>query len=284
MRRTAFLLLSGACLLHWAVPVAADPPGPAETLAQVDPAVQDAVPAISIIIDDMGYRLHDGLRALTLPGPVAYSVLPHSPDGASLAEAASRAGKDVLLHLPMQAHANNQLLGPGAIMENMSREQVETTVREDFAAVPHAIGVNNHMGSVLTAEEQPMQWVMEAIKSEGRVLFVDSRTTGRTVAARTAVQNDIPTLGRDVFLDNQEDRQYIRGQLFALIEKAKRDGFALAIGHPKPETLDVLSETLPDLERYGVKLVSLRELLAIQQRRDPSWQVSLSRWPKAVKN
>jgi uncharacterized protein len=282
MRRTAScLLLSGACVLHWAGSAAADPPAPAGT---ADPAADATTPAISIIIDDMGYRLHDGLRALTLPGPVAYSVLPHSPDGASLADAAAAAGKDVLLHLPMQAREDNQLLGPGAIMADMSREQVETTVRADFAAVPHAIGVNNHMGSLLTAEAKPMQWVMEAIKSEGQILFVDSRTTGRTVAARTAVQFDIPTLGRDVFLDDEENRQYIRGQLFRLIEKARRDGYALAIGHPKPETLDVLSETLPDLERYGVRLVSLRELLAIQKRRDPEWQVSLSRWPKAVKN
>jgi hypothetical protein len=272
MRRTAFLLLSGACLLHWGGAVA---DGTFDPAPHVDAAQADSTPAISIIIDDMGYRFHDCMRALTLPGPVAYSVLPHSPDGAELAEAAARAGKDVLLHLPMQARENNQLLGPGAIMENMSRQQVEATVRNDFAAVPHAIGVNNHMGSLLTSE---------AVKSEGPILFVDSRTTGRSVAARTAVQNDIPTLGRDIFLDDREDRDYIRGQLFQLIQKARRDGFALAIGHPKPETLDVLSETLPDLERYGVRLVSLRQLLAIQQRRDPSWQVSLSRWPKAVKN
>lgn len=250
--------------------------------AQDEPA--RPTPVIGLIIDDMGYRLHDGLRALELPGPLAYSVLPHSPSGAALALRAGQGGREVLLHLPMHAQEHNHLLGPGALMQGMSREQFLATLDSDLAAVPNVIGVSNHMGSLLTRQPQPMQWLMQALKARGNLFFVDSRTSGATVAGRVATEAGVPLLARDVFLDNEPDHDYIRGQFFRLVEKARFNGSAIGIAHPKPETIDVLADLLADLPQIGVKLVSLQELLAIQQRSQPPWQLSSSRSPRAAKN
>lgn len=236
----------------------------------------DALPAIGIIIDDLGYSRHDGLRALALPGPIAYSVLPHTPAARMLAEKAHELGKDVLLHLPMEAMDGNRALGEGAIMNAMTREEVLRTVIGNLASVPHAIGVNNHMGSLLTAQWQPMQWVMEALRDQGQLIYVDSRTTARTVARLAADEERLPFLSRDVFLDNERGADYVRRQFRELLGRAHRDGHALAIGHPRQDTLSVLEEVLPQLERQGIRLARLHDLLALQQRSHTSWQTSSS--------
>lgn len=241
-------------------------------------------PAIGIIIDDLGYNGQDGLRALALPGPLAYSVLPHTPAAVMLAEKAHELGKDVLLHLPMEALDRNRLLGEGAIMSAMTRQEVFDTIVGNLASVPHAIGVNNHMGSLLTTERQPMQWVMEALHGQGNLIYVDSRTTTRTVARIAAHDQQLPFLSRDVFLDNEGGEDYVRRQFQELIARARQEGHALAIGHPRDDTLRVLEEVLPILDRQGVRLVRLPELLTLQQRSHPSWQLSSFHSPRAARN
>jgi polysaccharide deacetylase 2 family uncharacterized protein YibQ len=255
-------------------------------------AVADAdepLPAIGIIIDDLGYSLADGERALALPGAVTYSILPRTPLASTLSQRAAVLGKDVLMHLPMEAEHGNQQLGPGAIILGMSREEVVQTMIDNLATVPDAIGVNNHMGSVLTAELEPMTWVMQALREHGNLMYVDSRTTPRTVAARAASAQQLPFLDRDVFLDNESGYDYARQQFLALISHARRHGHALAIGHPRPGTLRVLEEFLPDIERQGVRLIGLQELLGVQSRNEQqrstgTWQLSSSHSQTAVKN
>lgn len=260
-------LLGGAGAVHAAEPAAANGP------------------AVGIIIDDMGYRMADCRQALALPGPLAYSFFPHLPGNQELLQRAIAGGKEILLHLPMESQSKNNLLGPGALLDHMSHVELVATLAADFAAVPQAVGVNNHQGSVLTADPQAMDWLMQGIKTHGGLFFVDSRTTGRTVAGRTARQLGIPLLNRDVFLDNVVDREAIRRQFLTLIETARRRGTALAIGHPKPETLAVLAEMLPTLPQYGVQLVSLHELLAKQSSRETAaWQTSSSLSPRVAKN
>jgi polysaccharide deacetylase 2 family uncharacterized protein YibQ len=248
------------------------------------PIQPGGVPAIALIIDDMGYRGHDGERALALPGALTYSFLPHTPAAYVQSRQAAALGKDVLLHLPMEAETGNDQLGPGAVILGMTREQVLETLNSNFASVPDAIGINNHMGSLLTAEREPMRWVMAALKQRGNLMYVDSRTTARTVAAVVARDEQVPFLSRDVFLDNEPGIDYVRSQFHFLIETAKQNGTALAIGHPQPNTLKVLEEALPDLHRFGVRLVRLPELLVLQQRSTRPWQLSSSHSPKAVRN
>ncbi|HTT08852.1 MAG TPA: divergent polysaccharide deacetylase family protein [Gammaproteobacteria bacterium] len=245
---------------------------------------EQALPAIGIIIDDMGYRMAECREALSLPGPLAYSFFPHLSGNQELLQRAMAGGKEILLHLPMEAEHKNNLLGPGALFERMSQGELEATLNSDFASVPQAVGVNNHEGSVLTADPQAMGWLMQAIKTHGGLFFVDSRTTGRTVAGQTAAVEGVPHLNRDVFLDNESDRMAIRRQFLSLIETAKHRGTALAIGHPKPETLAVLAEMLPTLPQYGVQLVALHDLLARQSLPEVTWQSSSSHSPRVAKN
>jgi len=220
------------------------------------------MPAISIIIDDIGYRKHEDVVALELPGPLAYAIMPHSPLATQMSNLANRRGKDVLLHLPMQAveQDKNRFLGPGALTQGMNRRQFIATVAEDLHSFPHIIGVNNHMGSLLTTHSADMEWLMHFLKGKGK-FYIDSLTTKDSVAGSIARENHIPSMRRDVFLDDVQDVVYINGQVDKLIEVAKRKGHAIAIGHPHPETLAVLAARLPTLEEYGVKLVSLSKMV-----------------------
>ncbi len=135
-----------------------------------------APPAISIIIDDIGARLRADRRAIDLPGPVAFAFLPHTPHGPALAELAHAQGKEVLLHMPMQAIEDGPL-GPGAVTLHMDRTEFVDAVRRALATVPHVSGVNNHMGSLLTRHPGHMTWLMQELKARGNLFFVDSRTS-----------------------------------------------------------------------------------------------------------
>ena len=217
-------------------------------------------PTISIIIDDLGYKFQEDLRALALPGPIAYAILPHAPHTQRMAEIAANKGKDVILHQPMQAMDKNQYLGPGALTLNMTREEFLQTLNINISKVPNLIGINNHMGSLLTRHPGHMRWLMETIKANGQ-FYVDSLTSDYSVAAAIAKENDTPYLTRDVFLDNKQNHNYIRGQFKELIKVAKRKGHALGIGHPHISTIEVLAQELQNIERHGVKFISLKTLV-----------------------
>lgn len=215
---------------------------------------------ISIIIDDMGDQRQVGLRAIQLPGPVTYAFLPHTPYSKSLANAAHSQGKEVMLHLPMQAMKAN-LLGPGGLTLDMSRKRFNQTLHNSLASVPHVVGINNHMGSLLTRHPGHMKWLMEEIKQLDNLYFIDSRTTHHTVATQLAREHQIPTRERDVFLDDDPNPNAITKQFTRLIEKAIKHGSAVGIGHPYESTLDVLTIMLPRLEKMGIELVPASELV-----------------------
>lgn len=247
---TTRVLLLLVCLLP-AVAAAADRPGPE--------------PAVSIIIDDIGDRLQPGQRAIGLPGPVAFAFLPHTAHGVRLAQAAQRQGKEILLHLPMQAIEPGPL-GPGAVTLDMERSQFLATVRADLAAVPAAVGVNNHMGSLLTRHPGHMTWLMQELKTRGNLFFVDSRTSAQTVAEQMAVEQGVPVLRRHVFLDHDPTPAAVAAEFERLVALARRQGQAVAIGHPYPSTLAMLERELPALKARGIVLIPLREMIARQQR------------------
>ena len=223
-------------------------------------------PRVAIIIDDLGYRKTEGYRALALPGSVTYAVLPHTPYAEIFARQAHAAHKEVLLHLPMESQ-NGLELGPGGLTADMGEARVTEAVMVNLEAVPHAVGISNHMGSLLSAREQPLHWLMSALKSSKRALFVvDSRTTPGSVMSRIADQHNVPSISRDVFLDHDLAETAIRQQLMRLVTHARTHGSALGIGHPHPQTLQVLETALPELEQHGVELVRVSELIRYQQR------------------
>ena len=236
---------------------------PVSGLHSVAGSNAEPIASVGIIIDDLGNSLRYGRRAINLPGAVACAILPHTYFSVRLAEMARAHGKDVLLHLPM-ASTEGEEPGPGNLDSNMPALEVAMTLAYNLETVPQAIGVNNHMGSLLTQQREPMRLLMNATADRGDLFFVDSLTTADSVAGNTARELGLPYLVRDIFLDNVREVEAINRQFDKLLAIARDRGSALAIGHPYPETLEVLERRLPDLARSGVELVSLSKLLELQ--------------------
>lgn len=233
---------------------------------------------IAIIIDDMGNSLELGAAAIGLPGNITYSFLPFALHSRRLALLAARHGKEVMLHAPMQA-LSKKPMGAGGLTVSLDRNEVVHRFSAQLAAVPGISGVNNHMGSALTRDPVTMGWLMEALARKPNALyFVDSVTTDHSVAKKVADAHRVPALSRDVFLDHVNSEVNIREQFELLISIAKRRGYAVAIGHPRVNTLKILREKLSDLDRIGVELVPVSELLPqypiprtfpVKQRKQP---------------
>lgn len=224
---------------------------------------QTSLPSISIIIDDLGYKQKEDILALSLPGPIAYAILPHAPYTKEVAIIASRNGKEILLHQPMQALENNDLLGPGALTLNMTEKEFVKTLETNINIMSNIIGINNHMGSLLTRHPGHMQWLMNVLK-KNKYIYIDSLTSTNSVAGEIAGKNKIPFLKRDIFLDNKTDFEYITKKIFELIAIAKKEGTALAIAHPHFNTIEILSKFLQDIDKYGVKLIGIKSLTKIR--------------------
>ena len=225
----------------------------------LDPA--QALPRLVIILDDIGYSAEAGQRALDLPGAITYAVLPFTPHGRWLAEEAHRRQRDVMLHAPMSNLAGMEL-GAGGLTMDMDEMTLRATLRAGIADIPHVQGVNNHTGSELTTHREPMEWVMKELK-EQNLFFVDSLTHSASVAGKVALEHDIPTLKRHIFLDNVAEADAIAREFRRAVEIARRDGVAVAIGHPYPATLEFLERALPALEQEGIRLVPVSEMLSL---------------------
>ena len=246
-----------------------------------------AVAIIGLIVDDMGNHRDGGQRVARLPGPIACSVLPHTPYATERARLCHQMGKVVMLHLPMQPEAREIIGGPGLLHEGMAYEQVIRALHSGLDSVPYARGVNNHMGSHLTRHLAYMQWVMEDIVTQGGLFFVDSYTSVSSVALKVARVNGIPSIGRDVFLDNDPDPRKIREQFRRLVSIARKDGYALGIGHPYKATLELLESALPQLAAEGIMLVSVEDLIGraivAGKGEEQRWQAHLHPSPTVLR-
>jgi uncharacterized protein len=238
---------------------------------------------IAIIIDDMGYSKGHGVEALELPGELTYAFLPHAPHTRPLALEAGRKHKEVIVHLPMQSIDGSEL-DDGALEMDMTRHAFFQTLLADLDAVPNAVGVNNHMGSLLTRHPGAMLWLMLGLKSYGELFFIDSLTSDDSVAREMARESDVPALGRDIFLDHERDPAAIARQFDRLLSIAQQRGSALAIGHPYPETIGVLRQKLVKLQDSAVSLVTASTLVAKSKRSPRQWHASSSPSPKVAKN
>jgi uncharacterized protein len=224
-------------------------------------------PRVAIIIDDLGYALSLGRRVTRLPGPVTVAVLPATPRGVTLAEEANAAGKEVLLHLPLEALHEDGQAEPGGIFLDMSRGEFARTFARDILSVPYAIGVNSHRGSLLTQHPGHMTWLMEEITERGNLIFVDSYTTRDSVALRLARETGVPAVKRDVFLDPDESPETLLREFARLKRLAREKGLAVAIGHPYPATIGLLEQELPRLAAEGIELISISELVRLRSQR-----------------
>lgn len=215
---------------------------------------------IAVLIDDAGYSL-DAIRPfLELPQPIAFSILPNLPYSSECARRIAAAGKELLLHLPMEAVEGNDP-GPGAILTSQDDEEIRRLLEQNLAQVPGAVGVNNHMGSKATADERVMNAVMRYLKGRG-VFFLDSRTTPKSVARASASRYSVPFIERSVFLDNDPQADCILNALEKGVRLASRDGQAVLIGHVQnPQIVDVLEKFLAHPEAAGVEISPLTALI-----------------------
>ncbi|MCH8536690.1 MAG: divergent polysaccharide deacetylase family protein [Alkalimonas sp.] len=216
------------------------------------------LPKIAIIIDDIGYQRSD-LDMVALPYPLTIAVLPFTPYGQRSAQLAFSQRKDVMLHMPMQA-SNNKALGRGGLTQDMSRAEFLQELDAALSDIPYAIGVNNHMGSLLTELDRPMAWLMQYLKQR-QLFFVDSLTTVQSRARYQAQRHGVTNLSRHVFLDNDVSEQALEQQFDLLLRIAKRHQQAIAIAHPYPETYAFLKQRLAELPELGVELVPVSTLL-----------------------
>ena len=222
-------------------------------------------PVIAVVIDDLGNSLEEGRRVVALPGPVACSILPHTEHGPRIAQLANAKGKQVLLHLPMQS-VEDMPLGAGGITLDMTEGEIRSTVTDDLASLPHLAGMNNHEGSLITQHPGDMAWILQALHAAGPYFYIDSYTSTDSVGYQVAREQQVPAARRNVFLDDVNTEEAVRAQWRRLLKIAKRDGFALAIGHPRSATFTVLEAELPGLSAEGISLVAPSEIVKLQER------------------
>lgn len=219
------------------------------------PPARSARNKVALIIDDMGYSLEAINTISSIGKPITVAIIPFSPLALETANISKENNLEVILHLPLESiNGNDRNNIQGMIHSGMSDADIIKTVEQNLSQVPYIQGVNNHMGSKVTANTRLMELILELLK-ERNLFFIDSRTTGSSVAYNVAQSLGIPSAYRNVFLDGELDEDYIKGQLLELFEQAQRDGFALGICHPTPETLKVLREHFHLVEDYNLEPV-----------------------------
>nr|WP_246871367.1 divergent polysaccharide deacetylase family protein [Dickeya zeae] len=200
---------------------------------------------LALVIDDFGYRPHNENQVLAMPTAISVAVLPNAPYAREMATKAHAQGREVLIHLPM-APMSKQPLERDTLRPDMSSEEIARILHDAVNKVPYAVGLNNHMGSAMTASLPGMQKVMQAM-SAYHLYFLDSMTIGSSQASQAAAGTGIKVLKRKVFLDDTQNVADIRRQFSRAVEIAQRSGYAIAIGHPHPTTIQVLQQMLPTL-------------------------------------
>ncbi len=247
-------------------PAAARVDGGPDGTAQLRPAAApprrvEPEGRLAVILDDAGYSLDELEPFLELPGPLTVAVLPNLPHSAEAARRVLAAGKELILHCPMEAEGDENP-GPGALRVGMSQAEIDRLLDADFASVPGAAGMNNHMGSRATADPALMEAVLGYLRRTGR-FYVDSRTTALTVGPEIARTLGVPFAQRNVFIDDERSEKAIADAFEAGIQEARARGSLVVIGHVQNRgVLDILRAGRTDLAENGVRLVRLSEIIA----------------------
>jgi len=215
---------------------------------------------IVFFIDDAGNNLWELEPFLRLAGPLTIAVLPGLPHSAEAARRIRAAGKEVFLHQPMEA-IGAQNPGPGAIYSGMSADEIRAILKRNITEVGPVTGINNHQGSKITMDRDAMETIL-AFCAENGLLFLDSRTTADTVAPSVASRLGIKIGERDVFLDNEQDRESMLNYIASGLSRAQRNGKAVMIGHTwSPELAPLLAEQFPLLTRQGYTLKTASDII-----------------------
>jgi len=222
------------------------------------------LPRVAIIIDDLGYQKKLAEKFIHLDAVLTVSILPYSPYHQQLAKLARSRGYEVMLHLPMEPLENHLTdSGEGTLLTTMTPDELIQQLNNDLEAVPYISGVNNHMGSKMTANSEQMHQIFTVIKKRG-LYYIDSRTTAETVGRPSARLFQVPFAERDIFIDHVQEADFIRKQIELLVDIAHEKGQAVGIAHPYPLTYDIFLEELPKIKKE-VQLVSASDVVTIDQ-------------------
>lgn len=217
-------------------------------------------PKVAIIIDDMGYDLEIAKKFIQISIPLNFSILPHTRYAHAIAELAAENNREVIVHLPMEPVEYPGINpGKGALLCEMSEQELTDTLIRNILEIPHIIGANNHMGSRMSQCTKTMCRVLCVLKTHN-LFFVDSFTTFESKGETAARLVAVPFAKRDVFLDHKTDPVYIQRQLILLLKIAQKNGEAVGIGHPNPETMKVI-ESMTEEIKNRVEVVPISDLV-----------------------
>ncbi|CAM3303195.1 divergent polysaccharide deacetylase family protein [Thalassospira profundimaris] len=222
-------------------------------------------PVIAIVIDDAGLDQPRTAKTVDLPGPITISYLPYARDLQAQVNAARKAGHEVMLHMPMEPSSASVDPGPHALLASYDRQTILNEMSWMLDRFDGYVGVNNHMGSKFTADPERMRVVMEVMKSRG-LMFLDSRTSADSVGYSTASSFGVPAITRDIFIDDADDAAKIADMLARTENVARKQGFAIAIGHPRDLTIGALHKWIPEIQAKGFVLVPITDVLRRSMR------------------
>ncbi|HEV2678517.1 MAG TPA: divergent polysaccharide deacetylase family protein [Aliidongia sp.] len=223
-----------------------------------------AQPMIAIVIDDMGLDRKRSAEVMTLPGPLTLSFMTYAEDLAKQTATGRAHGDEIMLHMPMEPQARHVDPGPNALVTGLDDEELKRRVAWGLGRIDGIVGVNNHMGSKFTESQPGMTIVLEQLRERG-LFFLDSRTTPHSVGLATARQMGVPSVGRDVFLDNFMTDPEVARELAQSEAVARKNGVAIAIGHPHDATIAELRQWLPTVAAKGFRLVPVSAIVAREQ-------------------
>jgi len=212
---------------------------------------------IAIVLDDWGYSLNNLKIADEIKYPVTLAILPNLPYSQKIAEEANARGWEVILHMPMEPMERYNL-EKDTILTSMPEREMLRILDKDLTSIPYLVGISNHMGSKATSNSRTMTIIFKELKRRN-LYFLDSFVTSKSVCSELSNKLNLREFRRDVFLDNMNDRAYIKKQMLTLKTKASKNGFAIGIGHDRTKTLEVLREVMPQLAKEGYEFVYLSD-------------------------
>jgi len=216
---------------------------------------------VAFVIDDMGYDVSILDEILAIDIPITISILPHLPYSVAVARQAHRAGKEVLLHLPMEPYGYPERCpGSGALLLQMDGDEIADQLEEDILNVPHISGVNNHMGSRFMEDEEKVTLVLQDLKRRG-LFFLDSLTTKDSKGLPVAEMIGLPHAGRDIFLDNDCDFEEALNILHHIVKKRDMWETMIVIGHPHGSTVRAIGAVVPVFRDNDIRIVPLTDLI-----------------------
>ncbi|KOP67187.1 sugar deacetylase [Bacillus sp. FJAT-18019] len=234
---------------------------------------QQKVKKLAIIIDDFGNNQKGSQEILSLPVKITVAVMPFLATSREDAEEAHKQGHDVIIHMPMEPKRGSaSWLGPGAILSSLTDQEIRQRMEAAIDSVPHAIGINNHMGSKITEDQRVMSIVLDVCKERG-LFFIDSKTNHRSVVGKLAAEKGIPSIDNDIFLDDVHAVPHVKKQLLTAAQQAEEQTFCIAIGHVGAygnRTAEALKGSISELQKK-VEFVGISEL--VQER--TSWRPNL---------